>query len=61
MQHKALVIGLSLALASTMALAAPSAVTVNGKTITAQEQEKIISQIVKNGQTKRSAFARSQS
>ena len=50
MQHKALVIGLSLALASTMALAAPTAVTVNGKTISAQAQEKIIQQIVKNGQ-----------
>lgn len=50
MQRKALVIGLSLALASTMALAAPTAVTVNGKTISAQAQEKIIQQIVKNGQ-----------
>ncbi len=50
MQHKALVIGLSLALASTMALAAPTAVTVNGKTISAQAQEKIIQQIVKYGQ-----------
>lgn len=50
MQHKALVVGLSLALASTLALAAPSAVTVNGKTISAQAQEKIIQQFIKNGQ-----------
>ena len=42
MQHKALVVGLSLALASTLALAAPSAVTVNGKTISAQAQEKTL-------------------
>lgn len=50
MQHKALAVALSLAMASTMALAAPTAVTVNGKTISAESQEKVIKQIVKNGQ-----------
>ncbi len=50
MKYKALVVGMSLAIASTFTLAAPTSVTVNGKTITVQEQEKIIQQIVKNGQ-----------
>ena len=50
MKQKALVAGLTLALASAVAFAAPSAVTVNGKTISAQAQEKVIQQIVKNGQ-----------
>ncbi len=50
MKYKALVAGLSLALAGTIAMAAPTAVTVNGKTISAQEQEKIIKQVVANGQ-----------
>ncbi|HIU84360.1 MAG TPA: peptidyl-prolyl cis-trans isomerase [Candidatus Aphodousia gallistercoris] len=50
MNQKTLVAGLAFALASSMAFAAPTAVTVNGKTITAAEQEKVISQIVKSGQ-----------
>ena len=50
MHKKALAVALSLAVASTVALAAPTAVTVNGKTISVQEQEKVIKQIVKNGQ-----------
>lgn len=50
MKYKALVVGVSLAIASTFALAAPTAVTVNGKTISVQEQEKIIKQFVKSGQ-----------
>ena len=54
MKYKALVVGVSLAIASTFALAAPTAVTVNGKTISVQEQEKIINQIVKNGQKRTS-------
>lgn len=54
MKYKALVVGVSLAIASTFALAAPTAVTVNGKTISVQEQEKIIKQIVKNGQKRTS-------
>ncbi|MBQ5766632.1 MAG: peptidylprolyl isomerase, partial [Burkholderiaceae bacterium] len=50
MHKKAFAVALSLAMASTIAMAAPTAVTVNGKTISAQEQEKVIKQIVKNGQ-----------
>ncbi len=50
MQQKTLVAGLALALASTMAFAAPTAVTVNGKTISAKDQEAVIQQIVKSGQ-----------
>ena len=50
MHKKAFAVTLSLAMASTIAMAAPTAVTVNGKTISAQEQEKVIKQIVKNGQ-----------
>ncbi len=50
MRKNALAVALSLAMASTMALAAPTAVTVNGKTISADAQEKVIKQIVKNGQ-----------
>ena len=50
MSKKALAVALSLAMASTMALAAPTAVSVNGKTISAQAQEKVIQQRVNNGQ-----------
>ena len=48
MHKKAFAVALSLAMASTIAMAAPTAVTVNGKTISAQEQEKVIKQIVSN-------------
>ena len=50
MHKKALAVALSLAMASTVAMAAPTAVDVNGKTITVKEQEKVIQQIVNNGQ-----------
>ena len=52
MSKKALAVALSLAMTSTMALAAPTAVTVNGKTISAQAQEKVVKQFVNNGQTR---------
>lgn len=50
MQRKFCVLALAMTFAASAAFATPSAVTVNGKTITAAEQEKVINQIVKNGQ-----------